>query len=104
MATDEQIRQRVLHHLQAHMRLKGEVTVAVAAGEVALAGWLASAAKRWAVVESVRRLPNVARVRSAIELPLFSPRVCRAGDQAKDLITSVVRPSPWASATDTPAR
>ena len=86
------------------MRLKGEVTVTVAAGEVALSGWLASPAKRWAVAESVRRLPGVARVRDAIELPAFSPRACRAGDQAKDLVTSVVRPSPWAGATGTPAR
>jgi hypothetical protein len=104
MATDEQVRRRVVHHLRAQMRLKGEVTVTVAAGEVALGGWLASPAKRWAVAESVRRLPGVARVRNAIELPPFSPRVGRAGDQAKDLVTSVVRRSPWAGATGTPAR
>jgi osmotically-inducible protein OsmY len=104
MATDEQVRRRVLHHLRAQMRLKGEVTVTVAAGEVVLGGWLASPAKRWAVAESVRRVAGVAVVRNDIELPTFSPDAYRAGDQAKDLVTSVVRPSPWAGATGTLAR
>jgi hypothetical protein len=103
MINDDHIQQSVLHHLKTVMRLNGEVTVRVTAGAVALGGWLPSPAKRWAVVESVRRIAGVARVHDGIQLPPFSTRIGRAGDQAKDLVTSVVGRQPWASAKGTRA-
>ncbi len=104
MATDEQVRRRVLHQLKSVMRLRGEITVTVAGGLVALGGWLPSPAKRWAVAEAVRRVPGVRLVHNAIALPPFSFPAGRAGNQAKDLVTSVVRRSPWAAPTNIPGR